>query len=96
MNYELTLTTITNTITMSYGHDNDNDGGANIAAAAMGSTALTSLTALAATLNNVDTTSVIGRRACRCSHLSATTRAPGRLGGSAPRSRRAAGGRSIR
>ena len=45
----------------SYGHDNDNGGGANIAAAAMGSTALTSLTALAATLSNVDVTSVIGR-----------------------------------
>lgn len=44
----------------SYGHDNDNGGGANIAAAAMGSTALTSLTALAATLSNVDVTSVIG------------------------------------
>jgi hypothetical protein len=43
-------------------HDNDN--GANrapVAAAAMGSTALTSLTALGAVLNGVDTASVAGR-----------------------------------
>ena len=63
------MTTITTTITTSTQRQRQRRRAAHVAAAAMGSTALTSLTALGTVLNAVDTASVVGRSGLPMLHV---------------------------